>query len=177
MTTCCGAVFKLKLVDRKEGDPTILHELIRRRCGKKVTRYFKVTFEKSQYHPEFEPEFVTVYGLCNSCAKKAPEIFAEKYATPDTVKAWERLAEEFNIPVVNRRGIYGCYGEIKSVDECDQYQEKIIEQERSMYAIKLGLKAAVGEMESRLHIADPDIWRHIFDEAVNELVIEGIMKA
>jgi hypothetical protein len=177
--TCCGAVFKLELVDRKQGDSTILHELSRRRCGKKVSRYFKITFTKTPSHPEFEPEFVNIYSLCASCAKEAPGIFTEKYEIPDTVLAWEKLAKEFNMQInrVDTRRIFGCYGQIKSIEECDKFQEKIVHQEREMAAIKTQLKAAIGEIELRLHVADPGIWRHIFNEVVDELIVEGIMKA
>lgn len=176
---CCGAIFTLKSVPRKEGDETVLHELSRRRCGKKVSRFFKVSFKKTAYHPEFEPEFVTIYSLCDSCAKAAPGIFTDKCKIPDSVYDWSKLARKFDmlVRIPDTNLLYGCSGGISSIEECDQYQEKILHQEREMLAVKNQLKAVIKEMELRLHVADPAIWKFIFDEVVNELVIEGVMKS
>lgn len=180
MATCCGAVFTLTLVDRKAGDSTILHTLHRRRCGKKIFRYFKIVFSGNSYYAppdEGDIGLMHVFGLCKNCAKKSPSIFTDRYKIPQTVLDNDELCRSFNTRVnrIDTRLAFGLSGRVISVEECDAETDTLLNKQKQYNRVKHALKAIISEMEQTMHISDPETWKHIFNEVVDDLIIEGVM--
>ena len=140
----------------------------------------KVVFNKKSFYAhkeEGDAGLIQIFGLCKDCALKSPSIFTEKYEIPKSVSDAEALHQSFNMRVdrVDTRQIFGLLVKVVSIDECDAEEEIRLDKQRQYNIIKSQLKAVASEIEQTMHISDPSIWRHIFDEAINELIVEGVM--
>jgi hypothetical protein len=143
-----------------------------RKCARKSVRFFRVRYSVLDgYRAGESDKMEDIFAMCASCAHEA-EVAQGKFWIPkpfplEKHKGFRRSP----IPV------FGLRGDVESWEEIQGTENLFRDDIRNRKLVSLKARVAVLMAQGSTQFVDPEDWRRIFTELVDEAVIEAVHRS